>query len=254
MKHLTVMQTVSQDVNNARLPAAMPAAFEMPARYGIDVRSRLFGMAGTCLVLLLVLAGMLLSWESYTSAPKPPTLSVYDVAAPAPSPAPQPEPPAEPEPRKRQMDEPILDLPVVEPAMVTVAERNRVPVLLAPPPSPEPQVRQIPQPESQPAPAPPPPSNAKPTWEGAVLGALNNVKRYPREARFARQQGVPYIRFVMDREGKIRSIQLERSCGVRSLDQEALALPRRAQPLPAPPPEVKGATIELVVPVEFFMR
>jgi protein TonB len=87
-----------------------------------------------------------------------------------------------------------------------------------------------------------------------VLGALNKVRRYPREARFARQQGVPYIRFTMDREGRIQSVQLDRSSGVRSLDQEALALPRRAQPLPAPPLEVKGVTIELVVPVEFFMR
>jgi protein TonB len=49
------------------------------------------------------------------------------------------------------------------------------------------------------------------------------------------------------------SVRLERSSGVRSLDDEALSLPKRASPLPRPPEEVKGDSIELVVPVEFFM-
>ena len=75
-----------------------------------------------------------------------------------------------------------------------------------------------------------------------------------REATFRRQQGVPYIRFVMDREGKVLSVRLERSSGYRPLDDEAVALPKRAQPLPKPPEDVKGETVELVVPVEFFMR
>lgn len=86
-----------------------------------------------------------------------------------------------------------------------------------------------------------------------MLGALNKVKRYPREASFRRQQGVPYIRFVMNREGSVLSVRLERSSGIRSLDGEAVSLPRRAEPFPKPPEDVVGETIELVVPVEFFM-
>ncbi|MPT49375.1 MAG: energy transducer TonB, partial [Sphingobium sp.] len=50
------------------------------------------------------------------------------------------------------------------------------------------------------------------------------------------------------------SVRLERSSGFRSLDDEAVALPKRASPLPKPPEDVKGDTIELVVPVEFFMK
>ena len=79
------------------------------------------------------------------------------------------------------------------------------------------------------------------------------MKRYPRDAHFAGQQGVPYMRFIMDRQGKVLSVRLERSSGFRSLDKEALALPKRAQPLPKPPEDVKGEAIELVVPVEFFI-
>jgi protein TonB len=80
------------------------------------------------------------------------------------------------------------------------------------------------------------------------------VKRYPHQASFRRQQGVPYIRFVIDREGKVLSVRLERSSGIRALDDEAVSLPKRASPLPKPADDVKGDAVELVVPVEFFMR
>jgi len=43
-------------------------------------------------------------------------------------------------------------------------------------------------------------STSEPTWEGLILSALNQVKRYPRQASFRRQQGVSYIRFVMHRD------------------------------------------------------
>lgn len=62
---------------------------------------------------------------------------------------------------------------------------------------------------------------------------------------------MPYIRFVMDRAGKVLSSRLERSSGFPDLDREAVALPKRAQPLPKPPNDKPGDTIELVVPVEF---
>jgi protein TonB len=86
-----------------------------------------------------------------------------------------------------------------------------------------------------------------------VLAALNRKKRYPSSAQRRHEQGIPWIRFVMDREGKVLSVNLERSSGFRELDEEAVRLPRRASPLPKPPEEVEGQTIELVVPVEFFM-
>ena len=50
------------------------------------------------------------------------------------------------------------------------------------------------------------------------------------------------------------TLQLERPSGFPDLDREAVALPKRAQPLPKPPDDRPGATLELVVPVEFFLR
>ncbi|WP_443972073.1 TonB family protein [Sphingobium sp. CR28] len=58
-------------------------------------------------------------------------------------------------------------------------------------------------------------------WEGQVLGALNQAKRYPKLAMTRRQQGVPYIRFVMNRDGAVLSSQLERSSGFPDLDRDA---------------------------------
>jgi periplasmic protein TonB len=103
-------------------------------------------------------------------------------------------------------------------------------------------------------PAPQVSSNAPDTWQGQVLARLGKYRRYPFGAQSRHEQGVPYIRFVMDRDGKVLSSRLERSSGFSELDREAVALPKRAQPLPKPPADVTGDTIELVVPVEFFMR
>ncbi len=170
-----------------------------------------------------------------------------------------PEPPSEqpPGPRQMQADRPVpqesrevVETPPVRNAAVTL------PALLPEPPRPvaETPARETTAPPSRPAPPAPRLSNAAPTWQGLVLGRLNQFKRYPREAQNRRQQGVPYIRFVLDRQGRVISSALERSSGYASLDQEAAALPRRAQPFPPPPDDVPGATVELVVPVEFFLR
>ncbi|MET0249500.1 MAG: TonB family protein [Sphingobium sp.] len=220
----------------------------------MSLGTRLFGMGGTSAIMLLVLAGAMLTWRTY-SAPQPATLSTFDVAPPA---AP-PEPPSEvaPGPEQVQKDEPQPepDRATIEPPKIELPSPKVLPVAVATPaPNPARPVEKTTAPETKPVPPAPQVSSGKPTWEGLVLGALNKVKRYPRDAHFARQQGVPYIRFVMNREGKILSVRIERSSGHRSLDQEALALPKRAQPLPKPPEDVPGDTIELVVPVEFFMR
>lgn len=87
-----------------------------------------------------------------------------------------------------------------------------------------------------------------------MLGRLERFKRYPAFARFDRQQGIAYVRFVMNRDGRVLSARIERSSGYALLDEETLALVRRAEPLPKPPPEVAGDTLELVVPVEFSLN
>jgi len=65
---------------------------------------------------------------------------------------------------------------------------------------------------------------------------------------------VVYVRFTMDRQGRVLAARLERASDFAELDQEGLDLLQRAQPLPPLPLDVPGDTLELIVPIQFFIR
>ncbi|MGH6614386.1 energy transducer TonB [Sphingomonas sp.] len=216
--------------------------------------TRLSGMGGVMLACLLIVGGALLTWRTYTAAPAAATLSVFDVAAPTAPPEP-PKPPSEAERQEKQKPVPRPEQPKIVSPEIQLPSDNPVPAPVAQP-DPDPPIERTTAPERQPAPpAPKVSANVAETWEGKVLARLNQHRRYPRTAMARRQQGVPYVRFVMDRKGHVLSATLERSSGFPELDREAVALPRRAQPLPKPPANTRPeqAIIELVVPVEFFV-
>lgn len=62
------------------------------------------------------------------------------------------------------------------------------------------------------------------------------------------------LRSVINLEGKVLSSRIERCSGFRTLHDEALSLPTRGRAHCPNRNDVKGDTIELVVPVEFIMR
>lgn len=146
--------------------------------------------------------------------------------------------------------------PNVEPIIRTITAM--------PAPKPEPQTISPPAPTSpQPEtaapkavlapPAPQAQSNAPDTWEGRVLARLEKFRRYPGSARGARQQGVVYISFCINRDGHVLTSSLVRSSGFPALDRAALETLRRADPLPKIPVD-RPDRIELSVPVEFYIR
>ena len=246
----------------ARVPAHLQPLHEpeqpVRTRYAdqpMSAQTRFVGVAGVTLVGLLIAGAALIRWTTYAPVQAPTSISVFDVASPESPPEPETEePPVEeqpPRPEAQSQPEPVQ---VTQPNIPIARANPIIPPAARNLPDPKPAVETRPKPESNQPPPAPRQSDAAPTWQGKVLTALNRAKRYPRAASARRQQGVPYIRFVMDREGKVLSVQLERTSGFRVLDEAALALPKRAQPLPPPPDEIEGETIELVVPVEFFMR
>ena len=91
-------------------------------------------------------------------------------------------------------------------------------------------------------------SNADPNYSGKVFAHLARFKRMPPDAQKNRSQGTARVRFVIDGRGNVGSVQLVGSSGVASLDQEALAWPRRASPFPPPP---GGQSIPITAPVSF---
>ncbi|WP_049976265.1 energy transducer TonB [Azospirillum sp. B506] len=174
--------------------------------------------------------------------PEPPPVVEPEVVLPKPPPEPpKPKPEVKKEAPKPKPEKPKPPRPVAQPV-------QQAPVVAPPAPA------QAPAPAPA-APAPSAaPSRAVPTWQGRLLSHLERHKRYPRSAQARRQEGVAQVRFTIDRDGNVLSVQLDRSSGVPSLDEETVEMVRRASPLPAPPEEMAKDRIELVVPVQFFIR
>jgi len=222
--------------------------------------------------------GMALGWTATAVPSAPPPAAVMLELAPlpaAPATTPNEAPPGpelsevvpEPEPP------PPVQMKPPEQAEVTLPEPEPPPPLdLKPPPKvvekprpPKPPQPKVAAPQAAPSEAPvaaapqagasfEPPSAALPTWKGLLLRHLERHKRYPADAQRRHHEGIVTVRFVMSRDGRVLTAQLERSSGVASLDQEGLDLLQRAQPLPALPKDQPGETLELVVPIQFFLR
>jgi len=91
-------------------------------------------------------------------------------------------------------------------------------------------------------------------YAATLLAWLEQYKEYPRRARMRRQQGTVLLYFMVDRHGAVLDYRLHESSGYPALDDEVLAMIERAQPLPAMPEDMAREQLELVVPVQFFLR
>lgn len=95
---------------------------------------------------------------------------------------------------------------------------------------------------------------ALPSYRDRLAVHLQRYKQYPSEARSAGQQGVAMLSFTVSRSGQVLGSRLASSSGVAALDAETMAMIRRAQPLPAFPPEMTQASLSFTVPVRFSIR
>lgn len=162
-------------------------------------------------------------------------------------------------------------------SVAIVPEIRKQPDVIAPPPKlaqpvqvtvppPEFTVRQQPVPPvaaAMPQPQQPPATHAatqtavagegRDVFLGRLLAQLNRYKQYPRAARQAHIEGVVMLHFVMDAQGKVLTAEIARSSGRPLLDNEALALIARAQPLPALPADYPTRSLDAVVPIEFSL-
>jgi protein TonB len=171
-----------------------------------------------------------------------------------------------PEPEKKKVEEPKPEKPKEKPKKEKVEKPKP-----KPDPEPEPEVVQKPTQQTvqqqaakaaapvQPSATPAAPSaadiarvaNAKATWEGLLQAHLQKFQKYPRSAQRRNVEGTAWIRFRMDREGKVLSYSIDRTSEHEVLDEAALSMLDRAQPLPALPDDVPGSSIEITVPTNF---
>ncbi len=95
---------------------------------------------------------------------------------------------------------------------------------------------------------------ALPSYRQMLAAHLQRFKQYPAAAKAAGEQGVALLSFTVSRSGRVLSSRLARSSGHAALDAETLAMIRRAEPLPAFPPEIKQGSMAFVVPISFAVR
>jgi periplasmic protein TonB len=175
---------------------------------------------------------------------------------------------------KQKVEEKVASRPVEEPPPEVKPAPN--PEVAIPPPEAKPEIskQQEPRPPAPTTSAPqaipeqtaaipaaptqgqtvPNTSNAVPTWKTQILALLERNKRYPEAAQSRREQGVAQVFFSLDRQGRVIGSRVVRSSGASVLDEEALALLRRAQPFPPPPRELPGERVDLTVPIRFNLK
>ncbi|WP_119300390.1 energy transducer TonB [Dongia deserti] len=182
-------------------------------------------------------------------------------------PAPEVELP-KPEPEKKKVEQPKPEKPKEKPKKEVVQKPKPKPE-----PDLEPTVVQKPAPQAtqqdaaaaEPVPAAPTPAApsaaeiarrtaAEANWQGMLQAHLQKHQKYPRSAQRRSVEGTAFIRFRMDRSGKVLSYSLVRSSGSETLDEAALAMIEDAQPLPPLPADLPHETIELNVPAVFNLK
>jgi periplasmic protein TonB len=90
------------------------------------------------------------------------------------------------------------------------------------------------------------------TWQKELAVHLDKYKRYPAD-RPPQSVGI-VIRFVLDRTGHVVSADIAKSSGDAAFDAAALAMMRRADPVPAPPPLVADEGLSFTMPVIFRVK
>ncbi|MFD2183250.1 energy transducer TonB [Rhodoplanes azumiensis] len=94
-------------------------------------------------------------------------------------------------------------------------------------------------------------SDAQSNYPGLVLAHLARFKQYPAEARAQARGGVARVRFTLDGAGRATGVALVQGSGHADLDQESVAVVRRASPFPPPP---GGRPQAFTLPVRFGLR
>lgn len=93
---------------------------------------------------------------------------------------------------------------------------------------------------------------AKVTWQKELVAHLDKHKKYPAE----RQQKTAEItvNFEIDRVGHVLSVNVVKGSGDAAFDEAAVAMVRRSDPLPAPPPLIADEGLSFTLPVIFRVK
>lgn len=220
----------------------------------------------------------------------PPEPIVEPEPEPLPEPEPEPIPESEPEPEPIPEPKPI---PKPEPKVEVKQKSEIVQPEPKPEPKPKPKPKPKPEPKPEPKPKPKPEPKPRPkpapvvaqkvnaaqtvvqqkattgkasaAHNGGQAGAkadyyaklkakLAHNKRYPRASRRRGEEGIVTVSFTAHANGDARPIRVVESSGSKRLDQAAIDMVKRSQPLPAFNLEMGSDAIEITLPVAFQLK
>jgi protein TonB len=90
------------------------------------------------------------------------------------------------------------------------------------------------------------------TWQKELVAHLDKHKKYPSER--SQKAAEIYVRFTLDRLGHVLATSIEKGSGDTAFDEAALAMVRRSDPVPAPPPLIADEGLSFTVPVIFRVK
>jgi periplasmic protein TonB len=93
---------------------------------------------------------------------------------------------------------------------------------------------------------------ARVTWQKELVAHLDKHKRYPRER--AQKSAEILVSFALDRMGHVLSATIVKGSGDTAFDEAALAMLKRSDPVPQPPPLVADEGLSFTLPVIFRVK
>lgn len=96
--------------------------------------------------------------------------------------------------------------------------------------------------------------NPEVSYIARVTSWLGQHKYYPLGARQSGIQGTVRLYLVINRDGEVLTLSVARSSGHPVLDQAAMQMVRRAEPLPAMPGSLLRTRLEIILPVHYALE
>jgi protein TonB len=93
---------------------------------------------------------------------------------------------------------------------------------------------------------------ARVTWQKELVAHLDKHKRYP--AQRAQKSAEIMVSFALDRMGRVLSASIVKGSGDTAFDEAALAMLKRSDPVPQPPPMVADEGLSFTLPVIFRVK